>query len=497
MNSRNYLSKYILPTASLVLTGLFLSSCADDVVQDSTTEEMPAEMCFMTNLGYYATTPSTRSTINGVWDTNELVAVAIGNELKQHKIRKARIGSGVGYYLVGNGPENTYYWMTPTDPAKMAKAWYLGKWASEDPSQLDMSCPGAFTVAADQTEGLTKSDFIYAPLSEVTYSKQGPLFFYHQLALLTIRLDLGQGLIKELLVGTTDDPVIIGGEFTAPEGDEHFGSWDTSAGATGVVSACQLASSDKEDYPLCFQCVMMPQNRNGKPFITVVLKSGERYTWVDNDNCTNWIPGVSYAYNFKLRNGLIENVTAEEWLPEEQQGYIHVVATMWDGTALPYGVTANTDDWEEFTETFGFNVNDDWWHRTDLSQGIIDETVEWLHYEQSFGINIFDTPWTDQACPGGITTDLEQWEQGSDQSGLDVTNHPWGEDTKEDDVIVKDDEWEQGSDPGGIKPTVNPWGGGEEHDTPDGVTTTPWQEGSETPGGGVTTTPWQEDPNQD
>ena len=465
-NSINILSKRILPASLSALAVLLLASCADESTPASA-DKLPAEVCFTAALG----APLTRATTSGVWETGELVAVEIGSERKQYVVRTA---DGT---MSGNGEANTYYWMTPSDPPKEVTAWHLGQWNGAEAAQVDMACPGTFSVATDQTAGTAASDFVYAPLQTISFGGNSTLKFYHQLALLTIRLDLEQGHISKLLIGTYADPVAVGGDFTAPSGgNQVFGAWDTTSGATGVVSACRLASSGKEGYPLCYQCVMLPQDRQGKPFITVVLTSGERYTWTDTENCTKWAPGVSYSYNFRLRNGLIENVTDEEWLPEGAQGSISVVATMWDGTSLPYGVTASDDHWDEYTETFGFIVRDDWWLKTDLSRGIVDSTVEWLRNEQSFGISVFDTPWDDQAANGGITTDPEQWEQGSDQSGLDVTNHPWGEDTKEDDVIVNDDEWQQGTDPGGVKPTVNPWGEGEEHDTPDGVTTTPWRE---------------------
>ena len=204
---------------------------------------------------------------------------------------------------------------------------------------------------------------------------------------------------------------------------------------------------------------MLPQDRQGKPFITVVLTSGERYTWTDTENCTKWAPGVSYSYNFRLRNGLIENVTDEEWLPEGAQGSISVVATMWDGTSLPYGVTASDDHWDEYTETFGFIVRDDWWLKTDLSRGIVDSTVEWLRNEQSFGISVFDTPWTYQAANGGITTDPDSWQEGTDPGSYDVDGG----------------EWTPGSNQGGTDINDHSWEKGEENDTPGGIGTKAWE----------------------
>ena len=410
-NSINILSKRILPASLSALAVLLLASCADESTPASA-DKLPAEVCFTAALG----APLTRATTSGVWETGELVAVEIGSERKQYVVRTA---DGT---MSGNGEANTYYWMTPSDPPKEVTAWHLGQWNGAEAAQVDMACPGTFSVSTDQTAGTAASDFVYAPLQTISFGGNSTLKFYHQLALLTIRLDLEQGHISKLLIGTDADPVAVGGDFTAPSGgNQVFGAWDTTSGATGVVSACRLASSGKEGYPLCYQCVMLPQDRQGKPFITVVLTSGERYTWTDTENCTKWAPGVSYSYNFRLRNGLIENVTDEEWLPEGAQGSISVVATMWDGTSLPYGVTASDD--------------------------------------QSFGISVFDTPWTDQAANGGITTDPDSWQEGTDPGSYDVDGG----------------EWTPGSNQGGTDVNDHSWEEGEENDTPGGIGTKAWE----------------------
>ena len=303
-NSINILSKRILPASLSALAVLLLASCADESTPASA-DKLPAEVRFTAALG----APLTRATTSGVWETGELVAVEIGSERKQYVVRTA---DGT---MSGNGEANTYYWMTPNDAPKNVTAWHLGQWNGAEAAQVDMACPGTFSVSTDQTAGTAASDFVYAPLQTISFGGNSTLKFYHQLALLTIRLDLEQGHISKLLIGTDADPVAVGGDFTAPSGGSQvFGAWDTTSGATGVVSACRLASSGKEGYPLCYQCVMLPQDRQGKPFITVVLTSGERYTWTDTENCTKWAPGVSYSYNFRLRNGLIENVTDEERL---------------------------------------------------------------------------------------------------------------------------------------------------------------------------------------
>ncbi len=157
-NSINILSKRILPASLSALAVLLLVSCADESTPASA-DKLPAEVRFTAALG----APLTRATTSGVWETGELVAVEIGSERKQYVVRTA---DGT---MSGNGEANTYYWMTPNDAPKNVTAWHLGQWNGAEAAQLDMACPGTFSVSTDQTAGTAASDFVYAPLQTISF----------------------------------------------------------------------------------------------------------------------------------------------------------------------------------------------------------------------------------------------------------------------------------------------------------------------------------------
>lgn len=320
-----------------------------------------------------------RAVANDSWDGGELIALAIGDAVKCYE-------ADANGLLTPIDEANTYWWLSSRDAEKSVSAWHTG-------NGYVATCPTTYTTDADQSTGLTPSDFIYAPAQGITYASQA-ISFYHQLTRVDIRVRATEGEIQEIRLGTTEEPFIISATYTPPTTDGAvFGAWDTTDGATAVITPYHIHSTSYNASEVFAQAVVIPQDRHGRPFVTVTLKDGRSYTYTDEEqtSCTTFLPGLRYAYTLSISNGIIENVTVKDW--EYLPFGTNAIVTFWDEMENRRGTFGIADLWEYTENQRGTFAQAIQWILTQATSGTLADALSWLVTFDRWSATATERPW--------------------------------------------------------------------------------------------------------
>lgn len=254
----------------------------------------------------------TRSTADGMWEGSELVAVKDvtggGTDFGRVKEYKAD-ASGV------LSAEIPFVWQDAAEQKRIV-AWYP---YSEQP-------PRVWEVKSDQYaddgNGYSVSDLLYAPATDFTFD-ENRMTFYHQTARVVINiLRLETVNEKELLgvtIGDETNPLLeLKGTYACPEDGTTVGTWTLDKAHKGYIIPKQLSDPNIVSGNECvasFVALVIPQNMDGKRFIAVetsdkvyyytpeagdaVLEAGKeyKYTIVVKDPSLTVVPSVSASWN--------------------------------------------------------------------------------------------------------------------------------------------------------------------------------------------------------
>ena len=162
---------------------LLLAGCTQDKPADTSQGEMLPEgkypMTF-TVTGLEATA-TTRGTTDGKWESNEEVAVQVGDVVKKY----VAVGSGESTTLQPADPDDAFYWQNTKD-TKQVSAWYLG--TGYDDTLTTKRWQWSVQSNQNNDNGYQQSDFLYAPQITCSFGGTSSLTFSHKTAKVVINI---------------------------------------------------------------------------------------------------------------------------------------------------------------------------------------------------------------------------------------------------------------------------------------------------------------------
>jgi hypothetical protein len=287
MNSRFFIH------ISLLLAAVTLLACSseDDV---SALGGQP--------LVLYADMPMTRSTVDNQWNVGDEVAVKIGDEIKIYYIKDAKTGE-----LTTFGSSDPFRWSPNFDSVEVT-AWSLGGFTNAVPLT-------GITIPKDQSPenvGYTRHDLLYAK-GTLTPSNTR-LTFYHQMARVIVQLEFKTAVEPNNVVsvylgydhdaeGNLIDIVPLTGEFSAPTGNDNYGTWENFSNyPNGGVTMFHDATAE-DGLSATFSALLIPKDYSGTRFICIDTHTNlGLFYFVPSDGEADLQSGSTYTYRITVNN---------------------------------------------------------------------------------------------------------------------------------------------------------------------------------------------------
>lgn len=243
------------------------------------------------------TTATTRTTADDLWDSGEAVAVKIGNEVKNY------VTASYGKSTKLNAAEGVipFYWQSTGDIK--VSAWYLG--TGYDNGTL----PTKWSVQTNQNpDGYQKSDFLYAPQTDIDFKGTKPLTFYHQTAKVVVNIR-NQGVVNH------DDENIKSVTINAVTDGDFTTTLTKNCGLSAKAGVSPLeinfyklmqpntVSFDgvEETALASYKALVIPQAvSNTTIIINMKGYSPFKYTPTVPDQSGKWAGGTQYTYNLTI-----------------------------------------------------------------------------------------------------------------------------------------------------------------------------------------------------
>lgn len=253
---------------------------------------------------------ATKASTSGTWDGSERVAVL--------SMSGADAGVVKNYATDANGLMNSsdpFFWKNKKE-TKDVSAWYCGD-GSTAAGGSNSTSVSSWTVMADQSgDGYSKSDFLYAT-GVCEFEGNNSLVFYHQISRVVINI-LNDGTLKDaseigsVIIG--DRNVALNASFIAPAKGNQTGEW-TAEEYNGEITPGAMAAS--EGSLASYQALLIPQDMDEKPFISINLSNGSVLTYTPSEGEADLQAGFQYTYNVKVSD-LKLDVTVEEGVSWEE-----------------------------------------------------------------------------------------------------------------------------------------------------------------------------------
>ncbi|WP_455622042.1 fimbrillin family protein [Parabacteroides sp.] len=295
----------ILQAACALASLLTLAACTGDELAERGTE-LPAGKYPITFATTVETPALTRSTTDNSWDGGERIALMVGDEVREYA------ASSTDGILSAPSGVTPFYWQAATEK-KTVRAWYTSTYSGTEPA--------SFAVQADQSgEGYQKSDFLYAPAKEISFSDRADasLGFYHQTARVVINIKNAEAAtstdaIESVRIGYADN-LALSGSYTVPTGPGNTaGIWNTTTGrpAMGAINPKEPAIPNTlaggETALASYTALVIPQDMTGKPFIAIKLKGDpQTYSYTPRTGEAALQGGKLYTYDITVKQGRLE-----------------------------------------------------------------------------------------------------------------------------------------------------------------------------------------------
>ena len=214
----------------------------------------------------------TRATVEGTWEEGNAITLSIDE-------------STYTYLYDGTGWTSTapYFWPEEETPISVSAYSFGGKDA------------GDYAVQADQNadDGYQSSDLLYAPAVEVAHGEDAELAFYHQTAKVVVNIKK-EGIMAENREHKVAIQGALSGTFTAPTGEDTFGTWTADA-SEGSITPQTITPTN--EYAASYQALLIPQTIN-EEFISITIDGVTCYYTPEEG--TTLKPGHVYTYNITV-----------------------------------------------------------------------------------------------------------------------------------------------------------------------------------------------------
>ena len=215
----------------------------------------------------------TRATVEGTWEEGNAITLSIDE-------------STYTYLYDGTGWTSTapYFWPEEETPISVSAYSFGGKDA------------GQHAVQADQHtgDGYQSSDFLYAPAVEVAHGKEASLTFYHQTAKVVVNIKK-EGIMAENREHEVAIQGALSGTFTAPTGEDTFGTWTADASEGSSITPQTITPTN--EYAASYQALLIPQTVSDA-FISITI-DGKTFHYTPETE-TVLKPGHVYTYNITV-----------------------------------------------------------------------------------------------------------------------------------------------------------------------------------------------------
>ena len=322
-----------LPVCSLLCSlALLAASCSD--LTDDDGNRLPDGTYPMTFTASVDGLVATRAaTTDGQWSSGDAVAVQVQQqqpggtpEVKQY----TPVGSGnSGVTLQAASGVTPFYWQTSGE-TKSVSAWYLGDGSAATGQSHATAVPVSWAVQSDQNAssgtGYQRSDFLYAPPTDISFKPSGgadnSLTFYHQTARVVINIVNAEAAtnasaIQSVVIGDATN-LALSGSYTAPTGERATaGTWipATSGSGMGTITPKKLTApgtlTGGETALASYAALVIPQQMKGRKFIAVTLTDGSSgsntyYYTPTQDGDADLQSGKQHTYDITVKHGYLE-----------------------------------------------------------------------------------------------------------------------------------------------------------------------------------------------
>lgn len=270
----------------MLLAGLSITGCQE---KDAPLPEDTYPLTFTGTIEQLAT----RSSISGVWDGSERIAVL--------SMSGSDAGVVKNYATDSNGLMNSpdpFFWKKENE-SKDISAWYCGD-GSTAVGQSNSTSVSSWTVRQDQTgDGYAQSDFLYAT-GTCEYNGNNSLAFHHQISRIVVNI-MGDGALKDpaeiASVKIGERNIALSASFTAPAKGSQTGEWTLGESDSDIVPN---AVSAQKGCLASYEALLIPQNMDGRTFIAVTLSNGDVLTYEPSEGEASLLAGYQYTYNVQV-----------------------------------------------------------------------------------------------------------------------------------------------------------------------------------------------------
>lgn len=291
---------------------LAFSSCSMEEEIGGSLPEGEYPMEFTTSVKELKVTRS--ATVDGVWQNGDRIAVRVDGD---QGVKTYTPTTGISGNLATLTSTAPFYWQK-SDETKKVSAWYYGD------NVFRGALLGSWSVESDQNtdDGYQKSDFLYAPETEITFSGRttSKLAFYHQTARVVINIENAEAVtaaadIRSVIVGDAGN-LALSGAYTQPSAPNTAGLWDISSARSGTVTPKEIPPTGS--YLKSYAALLIPQNmseKTNKKFIAVTLTGGDTYYYTPENQAADLASGQQYTYNITVKHGylVVEAEVSGEW----------------------------------------------------------------------------------------------------------------------------------------------------------------------------------------
>lgn len=338
-----------LAVCSLLCSLALLAASCSDLTDDDGTTLPPGKYPMTFTAQVDGLTQTRAATTDGQWSSGDAVAVQVQQqhsggtpEVKQY----TPAGSGnSGVTLQAASGVTPFYWQTSGE-TKSVSAWYLGDGSAATGQSHATAVPVSWAVQSDQNAssgtGYQRSDFLYAPPTDISFKPSGgadnSLTFYHQTARVVINIVNAEAAtntsaIQSVVIGDATN-LALSGSYTAPTGEgATAGTWipATSGSDMGTITPKKLTApgtlTGGETALASYTALVIPQQMKGRKFIAVSLANGNTYYYTPTqDGDANLQSGKQHTYDITVKHGYLE------------------VASATVGSAWTWGSSGNAED---------------------------------------------------------------------------------------------------------------------------------------------------------
>lgn len=291
---------------SLLLV-LLSSSCTKHA--DLPDNDLPDGKYPMTFASSVEEMPLAQAQANDTWTEGDVVAMKVGEEVKQ-------------YTAEANGTLSAgdpFYWKNSKE-TKTVTAWYCGDGSTAANGGNAGQVPASWTVKADQAnnDGYKESDFLYASKSISFKDRESTsLPFYHQTARVVINIKNAEAAtvatdIASVVIGdANNNNLALSGTYSPPGAGINVGKWSLVGSIiNGTITPKDITAGTT--YLKSYAALVIPQDMKDKKFIAITLKGGITYYYTPTGSNATLESGKEYTYNVTVKFGYLDVVKVED-----------------------------------------------------------------------------------------------------------------------------------------------------------------------------------------